>query len=179
MITFSHQNLYKKKSTFSHQIFISFSHWNDDVFAFILFLSCTIFSVSKKLVSLFFIVRCSKLQDRKDALLHYWRSVTKKHPQVSALVENIIESNDEELFLQLVLDCESVPEVSEAAKNDATVLPLLHKITNIWAYSLFRARLKIQGRWTFLPTDLSQWSRSWFLGNWLLMSVLPVIIPTI
>ena len=68
------------------------------------------------------------------------------------MVENIIQSGDEELFLQLVLDCEDVPEVARLAKEDATVLPLLHKITNIWAYSLFRARLKIQGRWTFLPT---------------------------
>ena len=92
--------------------------------------------------------RCPKLQDRRDALLLYWKSVTKKHEVVSAIIESIIESKDEQLFLQLVLDCGSVPEVLEAASNDETVLPLLHKITNIWSYSLFRARLKILGRWS-------------------------------
>ena len=95
----------------------------------------------------FLLPRCPKLKDRRDALLNYWRSVTRKHSTVSNIVETIIDSGDEELFLQLVLDCASVPEVQEAAADDPTVLPLLQKITNIWSYSLFRARLKQLGRW--------------------------------
>ena len=108
------------------------------------------------------LARCPKLQDRKEALLNYWRSVIKKHSTVSAIVEDIIERNDEELFLSLILDCSSLPQVSQAAQSDSTVLPLLIKevrafqgqiiskyfqITNIWSYSLFRARLKNLGRW--------------------------------
>ena len=111
------------------------------------------------------LARCPELQDRKEALLHYWRSVIRKHPTVSNIVEEIIQSKDEELFLSLILDCSSVPRVSRAAQTDPTVLPLLFKerhflhnkgrnifkfvfqITNIWSYSLFRARLKNLGRW--------------------------------
>jgi len=95
----------------------------------------------------FLLPRCPKLQDRKEALLHYWRSVIKKHATVSAIVEEIIESQDSDLFLSLVLDCSSVPQVARAAQSDSTVLPILYKITNIWSYSLFRARLKNLGRW--------------------------------
>ena len=76
------------------------------------------------------LARCPKLQDRKEALLHYWRSVIKKHEVVSTLVEEIIASQDSELFLSLVLDCSSVPQVARAAQSDSTVLPLLYKVTD-------------------------------------------------
>ena len=75
------------------------------------------------------LARCPKLQDRKEALLHYWRSVIKKHATVSAIVEEIIESQDSDLFLSLVLDCSSVPQVARAAQSDSTVLPILYKVT--------------------------------------------------
>lgn len=75
------------------------------------------------------LARCPKLQDRKEALLHYWRSVIKKHETVSTMVEEIIVSQDSELFLSFVLDCSSVPTVARAAQSDSTVLPLLYKVT--------------------------------------------------
>ena len=74
------------------------------------------------------LARCPKLQDRKEALLHYWRSVIKKHETVSAIVEEIIASQDPEVFLSLVQDCSSVPQVALAAQTDTTVLPLLYKV---------------------------------------------------
>ena len=76
------------------------------------------------------LARCPKLQDRKEALLHYWRSVIKKHETVSTLVEEIIESQDSELFLSLLLDCSRVPQVARAAQTDRTVVPLLYKVTD-------------------------------------------------
>ena len=78
------------------------------------------------------LARCPKLQDRKEALLHYWRSVIKKHETVSTMVEEIIASQDSELFLSFVLDCSSVPRVARAAQSDSTVLPLLYKVTEYW-----------------------------------------------
>ena len=78
------------------------------------------------------LARCPKLQDRKEALLHYWRSVIKKHETVSTMVEEIIVSQDSELFLSFVLDCSSVPQVARAAQSDSTVLPLLYKVTDYW-----------------------------------------------
>ena len=76
------------------------------------------------------LARCPKLQDRKEALLHYWRSVIKKHETVSTLVEEIIESQDSELFLSLLSDCSRVPQVARAAQTDRTVVPLLYKVTD-------------------------------------------------
>ena len=75
--------------------------------------------------------RCPKLQDRKEALLHYWRSVIKKHETVSTMVEEIIASEDSEVFLSLVLDCSRLPQVTRLAQSDSTVLPLLYKVTDI------------------------------------------------
>ena len=75
--------------------------------------------------------RCPKLQDRKEALLHYWRSVIKKHETVSTMVEEIIASEDSEVFLSLVLDCSRLPQVARLAQSDSTVLPLLYKVTDI------------------------------------------------
>ena len=77
------------------------------------------------------LARCPKLQDRKEALLHYWRSVIKKHETVSTMVEEIIASEDSELFLSLVLDCSRLPQVTRLAQSDSTVLPLLYKVTDI------------------------------------------------
>ena len=93
--------------------------------------------------------RCPLLQDRKDALLQYWRTVLKKSPSASAVVEDILASNDDEKLLQLVLDCSVLPEVTLASEDDDSVLPLLSKITRTWCYSLLRTRLKILGRWTY------------------------------
>ena len=77
------------------------------------------------------LARCPKLQDRKEALLHYWRSVIKKHETVSTMVEEIIASEDSEVFLSLVLDCSRLPQVTRLAQSDSTVLPLLYKVTDI------------------------------------------------
>ena len=92
--------------------------------------------------------RCPLLQDRKDALLQYWRAVLKQSPTASVLVEDIRASNEDEKLLQFLLDCSVLPEVTLASENDDTVLPLLTKITRTWCYSMLRTRLKILGRWT-------------------------------
>eukprot|EP00090_Calanus_glacialis_P009336 TRINITY_DN17719_c0_g1_i2.p1 TRINITY_DN17719_c0_g1~~TRINITY_DN17719_c0_g1_i2.p1 ORF type:complete len:156 (-),score=37.46 TRINITY_DN17719_c0_g1_i2:42-509(-) len=91
--------------------------------------------------------RCRLLQERKEALMQYWRTVLKQSPTTSVLVENILASNDDEKFLKLLLDCSALPEVTLATEDDATVLPLLSKITRTWCYSLLRTRMKILGRW--------------------------------
>ena len=91
--------------------------------------------------------RCPLLRDRREALVQYWRSVTRHHAAVSGILDTILETGDEEELLQLVLRPDTVAGVAEAAAEDATVLPLVTKITNVWSYSMFRARLKMQGRW--------------------------------
>ena len=91
--------------------------------------------------------RCPLLQDRKDALLQYWRTVLIQSPAASVLVENILASNDEDKLLKFILDCSVLPEVTLAAEDDPAVLPLLSKITRTWCYSLLRTRMKILGRW--------------------------------
>merc|ERR1711892_1141262 len=92
--------------------------------------------------------RCPLLQDRKDALIQYWRTVVKKSPIASVLIEDILACNDDEKFLKFLLDCSTLPEVTLATEEDATVLPLVSKITKTWCYSLLRTRMKILGRWT-------------------------------
>ena len=93
------------------------------------------------------LARCPLLEDRKDALLQYWRTVVKKSLVANDLVEEILASNDDEKFLKFLLDCSSLSEVSLATEKDATVLPLVTKITKTWCYSLLRTRMKILGKW--------------------------------
>ena len=89
---------------------------------------------------------CPALQDRRDALLAYWRALAHPRPALAALLEFCIQ--DEEKLLQLIVDCRALPEVTRAAEADQALLPLLDRITNIWAYSIFRTRLKLLGKWT-------------------------------
>ena len=94
------------------------------------------------------LARCPLLEDRKDALLQYWRTVVKKSPIATDLIEEILASNDDEKFLKFLLDSSALPEVSLASEKDAAVLPLVTKITKTWCYSLLRTRMKILGKWS-------------------------------
>ena len=75
--------------------------------------------------------------------------MVKKSPVATDLVEEILASNDDEKFLKFLLDCSSLPEVYLATEKDATVLPLVTKITKTWCYSLLRTRMKILGKWAY------------------------------
>jgi hypothetical protein len=55
--------------------------------------------------------------------------------------------DDQELWIQFVLDCSLFPSVIAAAQKEPAVLQLLFRATRIWCYSLHRTRLKLLGRW--------------------------------
>ena len=94
------------------------------------------------------IPRCPSLQERRVLLLEYSRTVLSGSTVCSTILENILTAEDEELFVQFLLDCSVLPPVISAAQLDKEVLPLLFKITRTWCYSLHRTRLKLLGRWS-------------------------------
>ena len=94
------------------------------------------------------IPRCPSLQERRALLLEYSRTVLHGSTVCSTIFENILKAEEEELFVQFLLDCSVLPPVISGAQLDKEVLPLLFKITRTWCYSLHRTRLKLLGRWS-------------------------------
>ena len=90
--------------------------------------------------------RCPALQDRRDLLLEYARSILQQSPICLTIFENVLLSNDD-TQVQFLLDCSVMPAVIRASQDDQSILPLLFKVTRTWCYSMHRTRLKLLGRW--------------------------------
>ena len=90
--------------------------------------------------------RCPLLEDRREALLDFACAATEHSPYCRAILDTAM-AGDEQVWLQFVLDCSTLPDVIQASQSDASVLKTLFKITRTWCYSLHRARLKLLGRW--------------------------------
>ena len=105
----------------------------------------------------FLLPRCPKLQERSDFLINYMQTLLGASPVCQQILDNVILTSrrslatlkEQEHWVQFVLDCSVLPSVVEASRADASVLPLLFKITRTWCYSLHRTRLKLLGRWSF------------------------------
>ena len=95
----------------------------------------------------FLVPRCPQLQERRTSLLTYWFYILEQSDNCSFIVHEILESEDDNLLVQFVLDCSVLPQVILASQDNPNVLPLLFKITRTWVYSLHRTRLKLMNIW--------------------------------
>ena len=93
------------------------------------------------------LARCPLLLDRKEALVHYSRTILEQSQTAYNCFESIMNSEEDERVLNFLLNCSNMPDVCLAAGEDSVALPLLIKITQNWCYSLLRTRLKILGKW--------------------------------
>ena len=93
------------------------------------------------------LVQCSALSSRRDVLFEYWDVLASTNPVCTTLVKSI-KQGSEEMFVQFLLDCTVVPEVSQLTEDSrADVLSTLFKMTRTYCYSIHRERLKLLNRW--------------------------------
>ena len=93
------------------------------------------------------IVQCSALSSRRDVLFEYWDILASTNPVCTNLV-NTIKQAPEKTFLQFLLDCTAIPEVSKLTGDCAPeVISTLFKMTRTFCYSIHRERLKLLNRW--------------------------------
>ena len=91
--------------------------------------------------------KCLLLQERKTHLIDYVRNILAQSDICADIFENILVDENEETFMQFILDCTALPVVIRASQLDSNILPLLLKVCRTWCYSIHRTRLKLLGRW--------------------------------
>ena len=89
--------------------------------------------------------RCPLLMERSDLLLQYVRERLSSSSLCTALLESVLESDDEQR-VQFFLDPTVLPEVIAANQEDPSIFSQLLQATTTWCYSLHRTRLKLLGR---------------------------------
>ena len=90
--------------------------------------------------------RCPHLLERRNLLVDYSRNILRETPALSLIFENALKENEQD-FVQFLLDLSVRPDVIKNAQSDKNTLPLLFKISRTWCYSMHRTRLKMLGRW--------------------------------
>ena len=93
--------------------------------------------------------RCSQLLGHARILIQYMRNLLKSSDQCLRILEKIImdSKDDQELWVQFVLDCSVLRIVIAAAQKDSALLGYLFSATRTYVYSLHKTRLKLLGRW--------------------------------
>ena len=82
--------------------------------------------------------KCPVLFKKKESLVEYARNLLANNQTASEIFESYIESNNEEAFVQFILDPTVCPEVI-AANNKNIHAPLL-RISATWCHSMHKIR---------------------------------------
>ena len=89
---------------------------------------------------------CPALEERREALSLYWASRLSNNDVCRSIVTSYTKERDLG-FVQLLLDCSTIPEVISAYQSHGPqVHDVLFQLTRTWCYSLHRQRLKLLGR---------------------------------
>ena len=112
--------------------------------------TCELCNLEVEDLSHFLFPRCPLLQERAQLLIQYMETIFKDSQACLKILNEMIVgcAEDNDLWVQFVLDCSVLPAVIQAVQADQAVLPLLFKATRTWCYSLHRTRLKLLGRWS-------------------------------
>ena len=94
------------------------------------------------------LTQCTSLAELREQLLlkldQYPISDTSRN-----LISKVINSGDTNNMVHFFLDCSSVPDVISVTQScGSTILEELFRFTRAWCFSVHRAKLKLQGRWT-------------------------------
>ena len=94
--------------------------------------------------------RCLLLQEQAEVLRVYLKNFLIKSELCLRILEDVLlrSKDDQNLWVQFVLDCSALPTVISASQKDDTVLRNLFGATRTWVYSLHRTRLKLLGLWS-------------------------------
>ena len=93
--------------------------------------------------------RCPRLADRALTLRENMKKLLANSECCTLLLEQVMfeSKDDQQLWVQFVLDCSVLPNVIAASQLDSTVLSKLFGATRTYCYGLHRTRLKLIGRW--------------------------------
>ena len=94
---------------------------------------------------------CSALAPTRRKLAQFTLKYCKTVPLLSDLI--LAHTNPYfPSFCQFLLDCTCLPAVIEAVQlHGRDVLDHLFHVTRTWVYTLHKTRLKLLGRWNFVP----------------------------
>ena len=110
--------------------------------------NCSLCSENKQGDIAHLLTQCSSLAELRRHLVsklgHYPISDTSRN-----LISKVINSGDTNNMVHFFLDCSSVPDVISVTQScGSTILEELFRFTRAWCFSVHRAKLKLQGRWT-------------------------------
>ena len=100
---------------------------------------CEICNLENEDLEQILVPRCYALKDKKAVLLEYATTILKHSQLATEIFNNVLDSDDETLLVQFILDCSVLPPVITAAQQD--------KVTRTWCYTMHRTRLKLLNRW--------------------------------
>ena len=108
---------------------------------------CEICNLENEDLEHILVQRCYALKDKKAVLLEYATTILKHSQLATEIFNNVLDSDDETLLVQFILDCSVLPPVITAAQQDKTILGSFFKVTRTWCYTMHRTRLKLLNRW--------------------------------
>ena len=93
--------------------------------------------------------RCPHLVERAQMAKEYMKNNLSKSPTCLQILEKVLfdSKDDQDLWIQFVLDCSVLPTVIAATQADQTITGELFRATRTYCYTLHRNRLQILGRW--------------------------------
>ena len=94
---------------------------------------------------------CPHLADHALTLREKMLKLFENSERCTLLFKEILidSKDDQQLWIQFVLDCSVLPKVIAATQLDSTVISILFSATRTYCYGLHRTRLQLLGRWNF------------------------------
>ena len=87
--------------------------------------------------------KCLKLQDKAKLLHRYAIETLSSCATAAAIYKSNIESEDDNLKVQFMIDPSVIPQVIAASQKESDVLITLFRFTTTWCHALVRARKKL------------------------------------
>lgn len=119
--------------------------WSTNPDGYCLQESCKGLSISEDIEHI--LVRCPALTDKRRRLLRLSSDCVSQMPLLSPIINEYLLSNSDEMVVQFLVDCSTLPMVIAAYQLfGPSVHASLFKLTRTWCFSLHRARLQLLGR---------------------------------
>ena len=93
------------------------------------------------------LLRCSAYTDERRRLTNLSMKTAHNFPLLQPIMDEYLNSSDDDLKLQFLLDCSTLPLVIYARQNFGfEIMCHLFKFTRIWCLNIHKSRMKMLGR---------------------------------
>ena len=90
------------------------------------------------------LLRCQALNATRHKLLHLAAKVSTEHPYLFAIISGTLLSNRQDLMLELLLDCSTLPFViKQRQTHRPEIRDRLHYLGCTWCYSIHQERINL------------------------------------